>query len=243
MVTMVSPLLFFAQVENADPSNLVGATTSDYASFTGSQYDQSVLNGSFGSLTNVQNLKYGDMLTRGDNLLYDNWENYGSLYVGDKVYRLSNVNFDVKLGQFMTQIQSDSLFIYNKYNIDSISVNQRMFKKFYDPAGNEKIVFAEVVYDANGVRILKNHYVKEVEGSPNPMINRPTNKLVKRSKYYTANDDTLVPMSLSKRNVLKQITDPKLAESAKNFAKENRLSFNSDEDVITILKYTFNQTE
>jgi len=118
-----------------------------------------------------------------------------------------------------------------------------MFKKYYDPSTMERVVFAEVVYDANGVTIVKNHYVKEVEGSPNPMINRPTSVLKKRSKYYTADNKTLIPMSLSKRNVLKLIEDTELQEKAKEFAKENRLSFNSDEEVKIILDQTFNNSD
>lgn len=238
-MALVTPIVILAQIPNADPSNLVGATTSDFNSLFGSQYDISKIN-SFGSVTNVENLKYGDMQTKGEKFLFEDWDNNAMLFVGEKVYRLSNINYDIKVGHFITQMENDSLFIFNKYSVDSISVNNKMFKKFYDPASKDKIVFAEVIYDANGVRILKNHYIKEVEGSPNPMINRPTNQIKKRSKYYTAIDDTLEPFNLNKRNVLKQIEDPSLTEQAVMFAKENRLSFSSEEDVEQILISIYN---
>lgn len=233
------PLLILAQIPNADPSNLVGASTSDFNSLVGNANDISKIN-SFGSVTNLENLKYGSMVTQGEKFLFEDWENDGTIFVGEKVYRLSNVNYDIKVGQFMTQLESDSLFVFNKYSVDSISVNKKMFKKFYDPSGKDRIVFSEVIYDDNGVSILKNHYLKEVEGSPNPMINRPTNQIKKRSKYYTAVKNSLEPFSLNKKNVLKQIGDPQLAEQAKTFAKQNRLSFSSEEDVVQILTSVYN---
>ncbi len=230
----------FAQIHNADPSNVTGSTTADYNSLIGSQFDISKIN-SFGSVSDVSSLKFGERNTEGDSYLFENWDNNGAIYVGDKVYRLSNINYHIKRDQFITRIQADSMFIYDKYGVDSISVNNRKFKKFYDPTSKlEKVVFAEVVYDANGIQILKNYYVKEVEGSPNPMINRPTNVIKKRSRYYTTDNSTLVPYYLNRRNVLKQINDSELEDLAKDFAKENNLSFKSDEEVPLILDHVFN---
>ena len=148
------------------------------------------------------------------------------------------------MGQFMTKTDKDSLFIYDKNSIDSIAVNGKKYKKYYDPSSTtDRVVFAEIIFDSDGINILKGYYLSEVESSPNPMINRPKDVIKQRTRYFTTSGNTLVPFNLNKKNVLRQLKNSKQQDLAKNFAKENHLSFNSDSDVTMILKHTLNQME
>lgn len=224
LTLLISPLILLAQY--GDVGGMSGTRMGDYLSYYG---------GSTGSASKLKSPEH---------YLYSGWENSGSVYVGKTVYRINNINYDIKMGQFMTKTDKDSLFIYDKNSIDSIAINGKKFKKYYDPtSSSDRIVFGEVIFDSNNIHIIKGYYLSEVESSPNPMINRPNDVIKQRTRYYTANGNTLESFNLNKRNVLQLLDNPELEDEAKDFAKQNHLSFNSDQDVMTILKHTLNQVE
>ncbi|MCB0373564.1 MAG: hypothetical protein KDD31_11180 [Muricauda sp.] len=220
VIFFISPLFLLAQFGNVGGNT--GVNMSDYISYVG---------GSGPSAT----------LKSAESYLFSSWENYGSVYVGKKVFRINNINYDIKMGQFMTKTDKDSLFIYNKHSIDSIEVNGRRFKKYYDPSSeNERVAFAELLFSSNDMTIAKGYYISETASSPNPMINRPTTSIKLKTSYYLVRDNALIPFGLNKRNILKELKSSELQQKAKDFAKDNHLSFNTDSDVVQILKYTLN---
>lgn len=225
VVFFISPLFLLAQFGNVGGNT--GVNMADYISY----YDEANSN----SPINLKSQEF---------YLFSSWENYGSVYVGKQVFRINNINYDINMGQFLTKTDKDSLFIYNKHSIDSIEVNGRKFKKYYDSHSTDgKVVFAEVLFDSKDLNLVKGHYLSAIEASTNPMVNRPNNTIKQRTKYFITKNNTLIPFSLNKRNVLKQLKEKELQEKAKDFANANHLSFNSDKDVVAIFKNITNQAK
>ncbi|MCB0461818.1 MAG: hypothetical protein R2816_06055 [Flavobacteriaceae bacterium] len=168
--------------------------------------------------------------------LFKDWNNMAVIHSSDQQkFSLKNINFNIERNTFESKISEDSIFTFNFNNIDRFVINNRVFKNYYYDGTNR--VF-EVIYDSGKLLLLKGYKIQLVKGSPNPMLNRSTDKNVQKEFYFIMQGSSIKPFRLKKKTIL-ELMSSNQAKAAQEFAKENKLSFNEDADVNRILTYGF----
>ena len=169
--------------------------------------------------------------------LFNNWNNESVVVSKDgEEFNLSNVNFNLQRNRFVSKISKDSIFVLSMEKINSIKINNKVFKRVEtDELGGR--VF-EVEFEYLDVSILRFHSIKFVGGSVNPMLGRSKDKLIHKKELYLLLGDEIHKFKLNKKSILKNFAPNKSHGNAwiKYYSK-NGLSFRSVEDLKTSLKY------
>ena len=212
------------------PTNNLGLNAGEEGMMVYNALDISKISGVFYEFDDIRLAK---VATEGSFLLFEDWKNKGVILYGGKKLIISNINFNIKSGQFMSQLEKDSTFVFDFRGIDKIIVNDRPFKSVYNNQLAENMV-CEVLYEDNKIALLKNYYVTTLESSPNPMLNRPKNKIQKQSNYFISKNNFVSPFKLKKSEILE------LSEKSgglEKYVKSNRLSYKKEEDVAKMLGF------
>lgn len=168
--------------------------------------------------------------------LFKNWTNLAVIHTTDQQkFSLKNINLNIERNTFESKISEDSIFTFNFNNIDKFIISNRIFKNHYYDNSNR--VF-EVIYESGKVSLLKGYKIQLVKGSPNPMLNRSTDKNVQKQFYFIKEGSYIKPFRLKKSSVLDLLSSDQ-AKAAEKYAKSNRLSYKKDGDVSAILTHGF----
>ncbi len=167
--------------------------------------------------------------------LFDTWRNNGVFLTNkDKQLLIRNLNFNIDLGTFESQIAKDTIFTFTFDNIKRVFVNSREFKAIFKPSTGLYTVY-EVIYEGEDFAILKKYRITIKKGAENnPMVNRKT-KFITMDEYFLEQGEQLSKFRLKKKTVLKLSGDR--ASEMQAYAKENKLSFKNELDVNRMLTY------
>lgn len=144
------------------------------------------------------------------------------------------MNVNVKENAFESKISKDSVFTFDKQNIEKIVISGRKFKLF-DLNNTNKIY--EIIFKSKNFSIIKGFDFKFIEGSSNPMINRKSDRYVVKSKYYLKTDNQIEKIKLRKKDLLKLFADKVNKEKFEIYMKSNKLSYKNELDVRIGLNY------
>lgn len=171
----------------------------------------------------------------GSEYLFDEWENIARVYTNDNyTYSLKNINLNIKRNSFVSKLGKDSIFTFDMNNIDKIIINEKIYKSVFSEDGKR---IYQVIYEDTDFSILRGFSIQTVPSSPNPMVNRRSDRLVRKQILFLKKDDAVKKFKLTKRRVLDLInTDNK--EAVLRYAKEKKLSFRKEEDLNKILEYS-----
>ncbi|MBT8272506.1 MAG: hypothetical protein KJO77_01780 [Bacteroidia bacterium] len=225
---VVMALLFSVTINAQDNQNLVNNTSQSLASASTQQ------NSSYGSTLHVKNPR---RRVEGTTYLYDNWNNMAIVHTSDNQrFAVRNVNLNLKLHTFEAKVGMDSIFTFNFNNIKKFVINDDVYKNYYWDDDNKVY---QVIYETNDFQLLKGFKVILQEGSANPMLNRMTDKYIRKASYYLRKEDAIKPFRLTKKRILKLVNgDSETADKIENYARNNKLSFKRDNDVQKILEYS-----
>lgn len=173
----------------------------------------------------------GELRDKGNDFYsFSDWNNKGVIFVEGKQYLLSNINFNVSTNKFESRVKRDELFCYKSSEIDSISINNLMFKK----VGNS---FYEVLYEQENSLFLKKHDLKYKAGVVNRLDGiEGSPSISKKFRYLVKVDDNLKQIELNKKSVLGLVDSEQMVEIEK-FAKGEHLSYKKEKDVTKIIEY------
>lgn len=171
----------------------------------------------------------------GSPLLFEGWNNKGILVLGEKKYLINNLNYDLRQDAFMAKFNKDSTFVFDFANIDKIVINDRTFKEIYNQQEQKKLVY-EVIFEDDNLSLLKNHSIVVIDGSPDPMLNRPNTKIKQKSEYFVLKNNMIEPFKWNKRSIVALIDDSKKKDFEK-YMSTNKLSYKDESDVSKMLKY------
>lgn len=179
-----------------------------------------------GELRNVSNDKYG----------YSNWSNQGVLFLNSNAYFLSNINFNVTTNAFESRVNKNQLFSYKSSLLDSVSVNNHLYKKMNDS-------FYEVLLESGD-----NLFLKKCDITYQPGVENRLDGTVGKSnalvifKYLVKFDDEVTQIEFNKNSIL-SLVENDFQKVLEEFIDKENLSFKRENDVVKILKFLFNNSE
>ena len=170
----------------------------------------------------------------GSEYLFDTWENSAVVFTTDNhKFKLKNINLNIKRNSFLSKINKDSIFTFNMNDIEKIVVNNKVYKNIYSEKGKN---IYEIVFESDNFSVLKSFYIHKVEGSPNPMLNRKNDRIIRKKKFYVLKNTSLSNFRFSKGKVL-ALVDSKNISKIKEYVKKENLSYRKEIDVKQILNY------
>ncbi|HHC78700.1 MAG TPA: hypothetical protein ENK46_02370 [Flavobacteriia bacterium] len=167
--------------------------------------------------------------------LFDSWKEIGTLYLDEKRYTLTDINYNALYDRFEFKISKDSVLVFD--NMDSIQIKNKKFKRFYFDA-NKGQRYAEVLFKGQNYTLIKEFTAKFIEATPNPlMLKNNGHKYVLVEKYYVKNNKTnnLSPLKKSKKEIIRLFSDR--GEDVKAYLKENKLSYKKENDLVKIFEH------
>ena len=142
----------------------------------------------------------------------NNWDNEGVLYLNDKSYSLSNINFNVTKNSFDSRIDRIKLFAFSNSSLDSVEINNHLFKKIDG-------IFYEVIFEKDGSYLLKKHDIKVTKGAINRLdLSEGKSFTSLIYKYLIKSDNKFRKFDLNKRSIVDLIDDVIL-----NFQNESKI--------------------
>lgn len=171
----------------------------------------------------------------GNIYVFENWNNSCNIKIGDKVYKLKNINLNMKSDQFEAKVGKDSMFAFNTSNIDYIIIKNRKFKSFYVPEKEKNRNF-ELIYDSVDIKLLKEYEVGIKYNDPDPlMVKKNVDNYFTTITYYIRKGEEIKQIKLKKKDIL-NLFDRK-ASVVDKFVKENKLSYKKEKDLNKIFIY------
>ena len=165
----------------------------------------------------------------GDIYVFKGWNNRSKIVIGDQVYKLSNINLNIKTDKFEAKVGKDSMFVFNTSNINHIFINNRKFKSFYFLKEDKNKNF-EIIYDGKVIKILKGYEVGIKYNEPDPlMVKKNVDNYFTTVTYYIRKEEGIKQIKLKKKTVLGLLSDK--ASFVSKFVKENKLSYKNEKDI------------
>lgn len=173
----------------------------------------------------------------GSRYLYDTWDRTSKIiFSNGKELKLKNINFNLKENRFETETLGDTLFIFNNEKVKMVYTSTETFIKMYNPKTHEAGFF-ESLLEVNKVSLFKLPELHVAKGVLNPLTQETTPDVLTRisTYFYSKNNSNLEELKLKKKHFLKAFSDKK--SEINNFVKDNKLNYDSEEDIIKILTF------
>ena len=188
----------------------------------------------------IRNLESGwtfnkNKKVEGDIYVFKNWDNNCRISIGNKIYKLNNINLNIKTNRFEAKVGNDSIFTLNTPDVDYVYINNRKFKSILVPrkGGSENF---ELIYDGTNISLLKGYEIGIKENEPDPlMVRKNVNTYFTKTSYYTKTGNDVKLLKLKKKSLLSLFGDK--ANMVSKFAKSERLSYKKDSDINKMFIY------
>ncbi len=165
----------------------------------------------------------------GDLYVFPTWKNYSILFINNKTYQISNLNFNIETNSFESRLNRDKLFSYKSSFIDSISISNHIFKKY----GN---IFYEVLYENNERVLLKKYDIVYQQGTEKRMgQGTEKSKALLKYNYLVFSDEGYEKIELNKRSIIGLFENNKT--ELESFVKKENLSYKKEKDIVIIFDF------
>lgn len=173
--------------------------------------------------------------TEGSAYYFDNWETEGIIYTSKKQrFKIKNININLFYNTLDALYDGNSVYTFNNENLVKIVINGKDFRVF--KVENEVKILES--FFRGTFSVYRYNSVLYRDSSPNPMINRKTNKYVKKSRFYVYKKGNLERLKLSKKSFAKIFqSDTKSKEDILDFIKENKISLSDEEGLLKALNF------
>lgn len=174
---------------------------------------------------------------QGSIYLYDSWQNTGKIVINkNNKFLLKNINFNLKDGNFETEISEDSIFVFNSKSIKEVQVSNKTFiKKFNYESQSEE--FFELIYESDNILLYQKPILKKIQGVFNPLTQEKSPDVLDIDyRFYFEKDNSNVrEIKLKRKDVLNCLSGKK--QEISEFVKNKKLKYNNIDDLLRIFKY------
>ncbi|WP_372792398.1 hypothetical protein [Lutibacter sp.] len=177
----------------------------------------------------------GDLKDKNSDLYsFPDWNNQGVIFLDSNRYTLSNINFNVSTNTFDSRINRDKLFSFKTNEIDSVLINNLLFKKI----GTS---FYEVLFENGDNLLLKKHDITFKNGVENRLGvgTLGKTKTLIAYNYLIKSGDLFKRIELNKSSIVSLLENDKEIDELDNFVKDQNLSYKKADDIILIFKFIF----
>lgn len=176
--------------------------------------------------------------TEGSAYYYDNWDSVAMVYLKEQGrYKIENANVNLFDNTLETLYDQGNVFTFDTANLLQIIIDKKIFRPL--PIENE-LKLLELFYN-EGVAIYKYYYISYSKSSPNPMVNRRTNKYIRNERFYLYKEGELIKLKLTKNAFSKLFKTSNLSEDAiKDYISDNNLSLKKEDELIQVLNFLNN---
>jgi hypothetical protein len=165
----------------------------------------------------------------GNIYVFENWNNSSKIAVGNEIYKVRNINLNIKSDRFEAKIGKDSMFAFSTSNIDYIIINNRKFKNFYDFKKGKNRNF-ELIYEGKNISLLKGYEVGVRYNDPDPlMVKKNVDNYFTTVTYFIKEEENINQIKLKKKNILNLFKSK--SSIVDRFVKENKLSYKKEKDL------------
>lgn len=166
-----------------------------------------------------------------DIYMMSNWSNQSVLYFNSQEYSLSNINFNVSTNSFDSKIDRIKLFSYNNSTIDSVKINNHLFKKVED-------IFYQVLFEQGNNLFLKKFDIKINKGAINRLdLSEGKSFSTLIYIYLIKFDNVFEKVDLNKKSILGLLKNEKDQDKLIEFVKQQNLSYKNEVDVVKMFEY------
>lgn len=171
----------------------------------------------------------------GSYYLFKNWENDAIIMSNnEKTFTLKNINLSVKDNRFESQINKDSVYVFEFYNINYVIINSRKFKAFYSPKDGKNRIY-EVIAENLEFILLKGYEIRVKVNEPNPLMIKPNkDEYIIKDSYYLIKQGDMQQFQINKKNILSLVGEEN-EKAFEKYVKENKLSYRLDKDITKML--------
>lgn len=176
----------------------------------------------------------------GSPYLFKSWNNLSKIYYDDRVYVISNFNYNIYSERFEAKLSDDSILIINPRNVKSILINDKTFGRYLDPEYQRNSYFEEIAKFDSDQLLLKKYAVKIKEGPRNPLtkVKLTNDKLIRDDIFYLCNlkDNSLKKIKL-KNSTVQSLFRKEVLEDVKVFVEENSLNYRDPDDIKKMVQH------
>jgi hypothetical protein len=176
----------------------------------------------------------------GSPYLYKTWNNRSKIYYNDRVYVITNFNYNIYSERFEAKLSEDSILILNPRNVEYIMINDKTFGRYLDPEFQRNSYFEEIIKFQDDYLLLKKYEVKIKEGPRNPLtkVKLTNDKLIRDETFYVCDlkDKTLKKIKL-KKSTIQLLLRKEVLDDIKIYVDENHLNYRDPEDVKKLVQY------
>ena len=167
-----------------------------------------------------------------DHYMFQKWNNNGVIFVGKKMYGIGNINFNITTNSVDSRITQDKLFMFQSSSVDSISINNRLFKRV-------GTLLYEVLFERQNSMFLKKYDVRSEVGHEGRTgvggMQAPSQTSVIFKYVIVKPGKRMENIELNKRSILAIFEDER--DVLESYAKKEHLSFRKEEDIVKMLNF------
>lgn len=171
---------------------------------------------------------------QGSRFVFEKFNEQGKIYTNNQVYSANGLNIDALNNDLVLKIGKDSILVLEKNRIDSIRIDNQLFKRAVAME-----LFYEVLFENNKVSLLKMYNCHVKQGKTNVMMGKTENdSYVLTEKYYLYEEGkSPSAFRLNKKSLFQFFNNKKT--QLKAHIKKNNLKLNQEEDVIRLFNYYY----
>lgn len=148
-------------------------------------------------------------------------------------FSLDNLNYNLKTKELETKFSRDSVFQFNKSNLNFVYYNSKTYKVL-----NGELL--QVLNVDGNYNFFKKFDISVVDGVLNPLTQVTSPSFYKtKEEYLYLNGSSLESLKLKKKYILKIFSDKE--KEIKAFVSDEKLSYSNEDDVIKIFKFYFSK--
>ena len=155
----------------------------------------------------------------------------------NKKYSLSNLNFNLYSNSFESKINKDSVYILSFDRIESIKINNKLFKKYLNNTTGQSNIY-QVIHENEDVTLFRDDKIVYSEirdplGQSKPKVNYQT----VTNYYLKSAENSISKFRFKKKSILALFGDKQ--ELVMQFAKENKISYKEEKDLKRLFNYYY----
>ena len=167
-----------------------------------------------------------------DHYMFPKWSNNGVIFVDRKMFGIGNINFNITTNSVDSRITQDKLFMFQSSSVDSIYINNHLFKKV-------GTLFYEVLFERQNSMLLKKYDIRHEEGHEGRTgvggMQGPSQTTVVFRYVVVKPGKRMENIKLNKKSILEIFENE--SDVLESYAKKEHLSFRKEEDIIKMLNF------